>query len=100
VLTIAHVEEPLAQYTVVREADHQHLREVTPLRQFETNLRSAQLPLWTADTVEWRLAIQRRQSAPRRRRSLLGTMQRNSLAINRRVTHRVVIVSKAYVTII
>jgi hypothetical protein len=78
-LTIAHREDPLAQFSVVRAADHQHLKEVTLLRQFDTDLRSVQPLLWNSSTAEWRLALHRPPPGLRRPRSLLATVQQTSL---------------------
>lgn len=73
-LTLEFCEEPLVQYTVKHEPDHERLKKVTPLHIFETRFRSPQLPLWEPGIIDRRLALQRPAPAPRRGR-VVGVVQ-------------------------
>jgi putative transposase len=69
-LLLEFSDEPLAQYRVAYEPDRRHLREVVPPQLFETQHRSAQLPLWEIGDSEWLkvvrlpppISVQKRQS--------------------------------------
>ena len=54
-LTVQFATEPLAQYRVAYERDHQQLRDLTEPRLFETRYRSAQPPLLKLRAEDWRL---------------------------------------------
>jgi transposase len=54
-LTIEFGDEPLAQYAVEYEPDHQHFKAVQNTRLLDTQYRSAQLELWARGEVEWHL---------------------------------------------
>ena len=69
-LTVAFADDPLAQYQVSYQPDHQQLSAVVETQLFETPYRSPQLGLWDRDEVEWFSVIRvppyaaRRQAAP------------------------------------
>lgn len=52
-LTVAFVDEPLAQYRVTYQPDKRHLKAVTDPHLFETPFHAAQLPLWELGDGDW-----------------------------------------------
>lgn len=74
-VTIAHGQDPLAQYTATVESDHRHLKEVVPLRLYENPFPPQQPMLWEPSAVEWRLALRRVAPVRGQRRSPIGGKQ-------------------------
>jgi hypothetical protein len=74
-LTIAFVDEGLAQYGVTYQPDRRHLASVTHEHLFETPYQSPQLALWTPQSDEWLTVIRVPPYAPRRPRSATDTQQ-------------------------
>ncbi len=71
-LTVEFADEPLAQYQVEYQPNKKDLRQVTPVRLFETQYQSRQLAFWSQDTVEWHQVIREEPYAPRRRKKAAG----------------------------
>jgi hypothetical protein len=66
-LTVQFAAEPLAQYRVAYERDHQRLRDLSEPRLFATRYRSPQPPLLELRAEDWRLMFRLPDPAPRRR---------------------------------
>jgi putative transposase len=69
-LTVAFVDEPLAEYRVIYQPDRRRPKTVNEAQIFETPFRSPQLPLWEASGAEWLKVLRQPEYAPRRRRQV------------------------------
>jgi hypothetical protein len=66
-LTLEFANTPLSQFTVSYQPDRTHFRRITEPRLFETQYRSAQLPLWERGAVVWHLVQRLPAYDPRQR---------------------------------
>ncbi len=67
-LTVAFVDEPLAEYRVRYQPDRYQLKVVTDAQIFETPFRSPQLRLFASDATEWLTILRAPDYRPRRAR--------------------------------
>jgi len=72
-LTIEFSDEPLAQYAVKYQPDHQHFSTIENRRLLDTRYRSPQLLLWGPGELTWHLVQRDPARPPRQRRAVTAT---------------------------